>query len=71
MRRWIVLALLLAFALLVVAWFWWRQTKHQIVLVESSVPAGGTVEKVKLTDLDRDGRNEVIVFASAPHPSSP
>jgi hypothetical protein len=71
MRRWIVLALLLAFALSIFAWLWCSRTRHQIVLVEGSVPTGGTVEKVCLTDLDRDGRNEAIVFVSAPHKGSP
>jgi hypothetical protein len=71
MRRWIVLALLLAFALSIFAWLWCSRTRHQIVVVEGSVPTGGTVEKVCLTDLDRDGRNEAIVFVSAPHKGSP
>jgi hypothetical protein len=71
MRRWIVLALLLAFALSIFAWLWCSRTRHQIVVVEGSVPIGGTVEKVCLTDLDRDGRNEAIVFISAPHKGSP
>jgi hypothetical protein len=71
MRRWIVLALLLAFALSIFAWLWCSRTRHQIVVVEGSMPTGGTVEKVCLTDLDRDGRNEAIVFVSAPHKGSP
>jgi hypothetical protein len=71
MRRWIVLALLLAFALSIFAWLWCSRTRHQIVVVEGSVPTGGTVEKVCLTDLDRDGQNEAIVFVSAPHKGSP
>jgi hypothetical protein len=71
MRRWIVLALLLAFALSIFAWLWCSRTRHQIVVVEGSVPTGGTVEEVCLTDLDRDGRNEAIVFVSAPHKGSP
>jgi len=71
MRRWIVLALLLAFALSIFAWLWCSRTRHQIVVVEGSVPTGETVEKVCLTDLDRDGRNEAIVFVSAPHKGSP
>jgi hypothetical protein len=71
MRRWIVLALLLAFALSIFAWLWCSRTRHQIVVVEGSMPTGGTVEKVCLTDLDRDGQNEAIVFVSAPHKGSP
>ena len=71
MRRRIVLAFLLTFALSVVARFWWSRTRHQIVVVEGSVPTGGTVEKVCLTDLDKDGQNEAIVFAFAHRPGSP
>ncbi len=71
MRRWMVLTLLLFFALVVVAQFWWSRTRHQIVVVEGSVPVSRIVNKVNLTDLDRDGRSEAIVFASAPYPGSP
>ena len=71
MRRWVVLTLLLVFAFAVVARFWWSRTRHQIVVIEGSMPVSKTVNKVNLTDLDRDGRNEAIVFASAPYLGSP
>jgi len=71
MRRWVVLTLLLVFAFAVVARFWWSRTRHQIVVIEGSMPVSRTVNKVNLTDLDRDGRNEAIVFASAPYLGSP